>query len=65
MEQPGAQPGQRTYCPTSGVVFEVKTTSSHRALAGRQLYFCCEKCAQYFTEHQAEMIAARRLSPTS
>jgi YHS domain-containing protein len=59
--QPGAMLGQLTYCPVSGVVFEVQLTSARRDLGGRTLYFCCESCAQYFSQNQAEIMAMRGL----
>jgi len=59
--QPGAAIGERTYCPVSGVVFEVTASSAHREVAGRPVYFCCEKCAMYFSEHQDRVVAARGL----
>lgn len=61
--QPGAQLGQSTYCPVSGVVFEVKASSAHRELDGRPLYFCCEACAAYFSEHRERVLALRGASP--
>ena len=59
MVQPGASPGQRAYCPVSGVAFDVKDKSAHRDLDGRKLYFCCEACAVYFTENRERVVAAR------
>ena len=60
-EQPGAAAGDRTYCPVSGVVFEVTAASPRREVAGRPLYFCCEKCAAYFSAHAGQVSAARGL----
>jgi hypothetical protein len=60
--QPGAKIGDRTYCPVSGVVFEVKEASAHRDVGAQRLYFCCEKCAMYFSEHQDHVLAARELA---
>lgn len=60
--QPGVRLGERTYCPVSGVVFTVKESSAHREVDGRAIYFCCEVCAQYFSEHAAQVVAARGLS---
>jgi hypothetical protein len=53
--------GERTYCPVSGVVFEVKETSPVRSVSGRPVYFCCEKCAMYFSEHGEQVSGARGL----
>jgi YHS domain-containing protein len=57
--QPGAEPGQLTYCPVSGVVFKVQAASARREVAGKPLYFCCETCAVYFSEHRARVLALR------
>jgi YHS domain-containing protein len=54
---------ERTYCPVSGVVFQVKEGSAHREVGGRQVYFCCERCAMYFDEHAEHVSAARNLLP--
>jgi YHS domain-containing protein len=55
--------GERTHCPVSGVVFEVKDASPVRWVSGRPVYFCCEKCATYFSAHDEQVIRARALSP--
>jgi YHS domain-containing protein len=60
--QPGVSVGDRTYCPVSGVVFEVKESSAHRDVGGKPVYFCCEKCATYFSEHQDHVVAVRSLA---
>jgi len=52
-----------TYCPVSGVVFRVKDSSPHREVGGKTVYFCCESCAAYFSDHAAQVTAARNLSP--
>jgi hypothetical protein len=57
--QPGVVVGQHTYCPVSGVAFEIKATSAHRKVGETTLYFCCESCAAYFTANQASILAAR------
>jgi YHS domain-containing protein len=57
--QPGAAMGDRTFCPVSGVVFEVKASSPHREVDGRTVYFCCETCAAYFSRNSERVIAAR------
>ena len=63
--QPGAQQGQLTYCPVSGVTFKVQPASAKRELDGKTIYFCCESCANYFTEHREHVVAARKLSGPS
>lgn len=60
--QPDAKEGQRTYCPVSGVVFEIKGSSPRRDLDGRPLYFCCESCAGYFSTHRERIAQLRHLS---
>ena len=62
MVQPGAKVEEQTYCPVSGVVFQVKEGSAHRAVGGKQVYFCCEKCAMYFDDHAAQVAAVRGFS---
>ena len=59
--QPGGRLGQRTYCPVSGVVFEVKEASSHRDVDGRPIYTCCETCALYFDANRERLLALRGL----
>lgn len=63
--QPGAHTGQRTYCPMSGVVFEVKATSPRRDGAGAPLYFCCEACAQHFDANRDRILAMRGLTASN
>jgi YHS domain-containing protein len=60
--QPSVIVGQHTYCPVSGVAFEVKATSAHRTIGGTTLYFCCESCAAYFTANQGSILAARGIA---
>ena len=62
MVQPGAKLDERTYCPVSGVVFQVKGSSSHRDIDGKPLYFCCEACAAYFSANREHVLAARSIS---
>ena len=59
--QPGAQIGQRTYCPVSGVAFEVKQASARRIVGSTTFFFCCESCATYFSAHQDAVLAARHM----
>jgi YHS domain-containing protein len=60
--QPGAMVGQYTYCPVSGVAFEIKAASAHRTIGDKTLYFCCESCAAYFMTNQASILAARGIA---
>jgi len=62
VSQPGAHEGQKTYCPVSGVVFQIRRDSPHRDVGGRPVYFCCESCARYFGQHRAKVLATRRLA---
>jgi YHS domain-containing protein len=49
----------------SGVTFRVQSTSAHRDVDGKKLYFCCESCANYFTEHRDRVLTARSVpAPT-
>lgn len=50
-----ARPGERVYCPVSGVVFEV-TAGSARAGG---LAFCCAGCAGYHERNAAAVLAKR------
>lgn len=61
IEQPGAQPGQRTYCPVSGVVFTVTDASPRHEVGGKPIYFCCQGCANYFAGNREEVMAKRKL----
>jgi YHS domain-containing protein len=47
----------------SGVVFTVKDTSPHREVGGKTVYFCCESCATYFSDHAEHVAEARHLTP--
>jgi YHS domain-containing protein len=62
--QPGANIGQRTFCPVSGAVFRVEATHHHAEIGGQKLWFCCEGCMHYFEQHRAEVLAARRVDPS-
>ena len=56
--------GEHTFCPVSGVAFEVKTASATRELSATQpLYFCCESCARYFDENRERVIEVRKITP--
>ena len=44
-------------------MFEVSDASPHRDVGGKSVYFCCEKCAMYFSEHEAHVAAVRELGP--
>src|SRR5688500_6467120 len=37
--QPGANIGQRTFCPVSGAVFRVEATHHHAEVGGQRLWF--------------------------
>lgn len=60
--QPGVKEGERTYCPISGVVFEVSNASPRREVGGKPVYFCCESCARYFSDHAEHVAAVRGFS---
>ncbi|MGQ0504431.1 MAG: cation transporter [Myxococcaceae bacterium] len=60
--QPGAQTGQLTYCPVSGVAFQVKHESPKADANGQAVYFCCEGCARHFAVAREEVLSKRRLS---
>jgi copper chaperone CopZ len=59
--QPGAKIGQLTYCPVSGVVFEITRTTPSAQVDGRSLYFCCEGCARHFAIAKDDVLAARNI----
>lgn len=59
--QPGAQLGDRTYCPVSGVVFTVKETSPSVMVDGKPIYFCCASCSAYFAANKDRIAALRGL----
>lgn len=59
--QPGAQLGERTYCPVSGVVFTVKDTSPKVMVDDKPIYFCCAGCAAYFEANKDRIVALRAL----
>ena len=44
--QPGAKPGQYTYCPVSGAVFLIKESSPRTDVNGKPVYLCCDACAR-------------------
>jgi YHS domain-containing protein len=60
--QPGVARGDATYCPVSGAVFRITDTTPHRESRGNTLFFCCESCAAFFTQHEAEVLAKRGLA---
>ena len=55
-------PGEKAYCPVSGVVFEVKKDGARRSVGDRTFFFCCESCANFFSENQARVLSARTRS---
>jgi hypothetical protein len=59
--QPGARVGDVAFCVVSGAVFDVTGASPRRELAARTLFFCCEACAGYFSQHRQDVLAARCL----
>jgi hypothetical protein len=63
--QPRVSPGDVTYCPVSGAVFEVAASRPSRTVDGLTLYFCCDACAAYFDEHRAEVLDRRGIHPAS
>jgi copper chaperone len=60
--QPGAQAGERVYCPVSGAVFVVKESSVRAEVNGKTLYLCCDGCARYFAQNRDRVLALRGLS---
>lgn len=62
VQQPNARMGQKTYCPVSGVVFQVSPASIKREVNGKTLYFCCEGCAGWFDANPALVTATRGLA---
>ena len=60
--QPGAKPGQYTYCPVSGAVFRITDASLHADVNGKPVYLCCEACARYFAQNRDRVLALRGLS---
>lgn len=59
VSQPGAVRGDETYCPVSGVVFEVSETTPERSQAGEVIHLCCEACAEHYEKNRASVAAAR------
>lgn len=60
--QPGANSRDNVFCPVSGAVFRVTDDSPHRTARGQLLFFCCEACAGFFTEHEADVLKKRGLA---
>jgi hypothetical protein len=60
--QPGANSGDTVFCPVSGAVFRVTESSPRRTARGQLLFFCCEVCAGFFTQHEAEVLRKRGLA---
>jgi len=63
--QPNAAPGQRVYCPVSGVVLLVTASTRSVDVNGRTMRVCCEGCARYFKANRDRVLALRGLNPTS
>jgi len=55
--QPGAQPGQLTRCPVSGVVFHVDEKRPHVRLADHDYVFCCDICEKKFRADPAHYVS--------
>ena len=62
-DQPGAQVGQLTTCPVSGVVFRVHEGSPVVAHEGRSYFACCGGCAARLETELAAAGARAQLSP--
>jgi hypothetical protein len=60
--QPGAAPGDAVYCPVSGAVFRITDKTPLRESRGKTLYFCCDSCATWFSQHEVEVLAKRGLA---
>lgn len=64
--QPGAEPGDSSFCPVSGAVFMIKQDSpSHEITVKgetKKLFFCCPDCAKWFAQHEDEVLRARGLT---
>jgi YHS domain-containing protein len=60
--QPGANTGDTVFCPVSGAAFRVNDNSPHRTAGGQRLFFCCESCATFFSQHEAEVLKKRGLA---
>ena len=61
--QPGANVGDLAHCTVSGAVFRVTGASPRRDIGGgRSIFFCCESCAQYFSQHRDEVLAKRGIA---
>lgn len=55
--QPGAKIGDFTRCPVSGVVFVVSGEKPRRQVDGKDVFVCCESCAQRFQLEPAYFMA--------
>ena len=62
--QPGAEVGDLAFCVVSGAVFNVTGASPRRVVGGKTIYFCCEACARYFSEHSEEILQRRGIAQT-
>jgi len=60
--QPGAKVGDAVFCPVSGAVFRVADETPRRVARGQLLFFCCESCAVFFSQHEAEVLTKRGLA---
>ncbi len=66
--QPGPNVGDATYCPVSGAVFRIGEKTPKREIEARApsrqqtLWFCCDSCAAFFSQHEADVLAKRGIA---
>lgn len=60
--QPGASKGDGVFCPVSGAVFRIGDETPRRVARGHALFFCCEACAVFFSQHESEVLAKRGIA---
>lgn len=63
--QPGATPGQKVYCPVSGVVLLVRASTPTVKVDGKPIRVCCDGCARYFKANRDRVLALRGLPRAS
>jgi YHS domain-containing protein len=61
VQQPNAKAGQKTYCPVSGVAFQISASSIKRTIDGKTIFFCCEGCAGFFDVNRDRVNLTRHL----
>lgn len=59
--QPGAVPGQKVYCPVSGVVLGITDRTPRGKVNGEPVYVCCAGCARYLRANKDRVLALRGL----